>query len=314
MIKPRLEIFSTIYQKDYDLVPLTSDDWAILEDLLIVLKPFYDATKDLQSSATEGHHGSVWEWLPTIEGLLKYCKERLDDFQTKYSPKHPMTVAMQNAWQKLDVYWRLSDKAETVYAAATLLAPCGRKKYFDRNWTKQETDSMIKTVHEYWLEFYATRQGTSDKPATLTRDPTPREIMLGRGTSSMKRLYDDPFINYIHQEPEGNEVDVFNWWLQYGPAELRQMALDILSIPAMSAEVERVFSSTKKLLTPDRNALTTESLETYELLRNWWRGDVILQRKDDGTPEEVEDEDDSDDEVFDGDEVVADSLATKLNT
>ena len=58
------------------------------------------------------------------------------------------------------------------------------------------------------------------------------------------------------------------------------MAFDILSIPAMSIEVERVFSSSKRALTPDRNALTVESLERTELLRNWWRGDIVLQISD----------------------------------
>jgi len=105
-------------------------------------------------------------------------------------------------------------------------------------------------------------------------------------------------MNYIHRAPENSEVDILHWWLQYGPIELRQMALDTLSIPAMSAEIERVFSSTKKLLTPDRNALSTESLEVYELLRNWWRGDIILQRKDDGSPYDSDSEDDSDDWVL----------------
>ena len=65
------------------------------------------------------------------------------------------------------------------------------------------------------------------------------------------------------------------------------MAFDILSIPAMSAEVERIFSSTKRALTPDRNALTVESLEVYELLRNWWRGEIILHYSD-GQEEEEE--------------------------
>ena len=158
---------------------------------------------------------------------------------------------------------------------------------------------MIVTVYQYWQEHYASRQGTSDKPV-LTKAPTPREIMLGRSASVSKTTHEDPFMNYIHRAPETSEVDVLNWWLQYGPIELRQMALDIISIPAMSAEIERVFSSTKKLVTPERNALTTESLEKYELLRNWWRGDVILQRQDDGTPAEIPD---SDSEVSDDDEV-----------
>lgn len=50
-----------------------------------------------------------------------------------------------------------------------------------------------------------------------------------------------------------------------------------------------------------RLLLTTESLEKYESLRNWWRGDVILQRKEDGILEEIKDSDNhsevSDDEV-----------------
>jgi hypothetical protein len=39
------------------------------------------------------------------------------------------------------------------------------------------------------------------------------------------------------------------------------MALDLLSIPAMSAEVERVFSSVKRLLTSDRNRMNKDSIE-----------------------------------------------------
>ncbi|KAK5074501.1 RNA-binding ATPase activator esf2 [Exophiala xenobiotica] len=68
----------------------------------------------------------------------------------------------------------------------------------------------------------------------------------------------------------------------------------------MSAEIERVFSSTKKLLTPDHNALSTESLEVYELLRNWWRGDIILQRKGDGSPYDSDSEDDGEDDRGEG--------------
>lgn len=45
----------------------------------------------------------------------------------------------------------------------------------------------------------------------------------------------------------------------------------------MSAEVERVFSSAKQLLTPGRNRTNSDSLDKYELLRNWWLHDLILQ-------------------------------------
>jgi hypothetical protein len=43
------------------------------------------------------------------------------------------------------------------------------------------------------------------------------------------------------------------------------MAFDILSIPGMSAEVERVFSSAKKLITEERNRLGSDSVEACEI-------------------------------------------------
>jgi hypothetical protein len=55
------------------------------------------------------------------------------------------------------------------------------------------------------------------------------------------------------------------------------MAPDLLSILAMSAEVERVFSSVKRLVTADRNRLSDESIEVLELLKYWWDHEVISQ-------------------------------------
>jgi hypothetical protein len=51
---------------------------------------------------------------------------------------------------------------------------------------------------------------------------------------------------------------------------LRQLALDLISIPAMSAEVERVFSQAKRLITTDRNRMNDETIEVLQLLKNWW--------------------------------------------
>jgi hypothetical protein len=56
----------------------------------------------------------------------------------------------------------------------------------------------------------------------------------------------------------------------------------------MSAEVERVFSSAKRLLTPERNSINDESLEIFEVLRNWWLHDIVLQQPD---TDEIEAED-----------------------
>ena len=47
------------------------------------------------------------------------------------------------------------------------------------------------------------------------------------------------------------------------------MAFDMLTIPAMSSECERVFSSAKLLLTDRRNRLGAGVIEAVECLRAW---------------------------------------------
>jgi hypothetical protein len=47
------------------------------------------------------------------------------------------------------------------------------------------------------------------------------------------------------------------------------MALDMLSIPAMSDDTERVFSSCKLTITDRRNRLSIEVIEQLECLKSW---------------------------------------------
>jgi hAT family C-terminal dimerisation region len=47
------------------------------------------------------------------------------------------------------------------------------------------------------------------------------------------------------------------------------MAKDIMSIPGMSAEAERLFSSTKLMLPPSRSSLLEDGIEAAECIRSW---------------------------------------------
>jgi hypothetical protein len=47
----------------------------------------------------------------------------------------------------------------------------------------------------------------------------------------------------------------------------------------MSAEVERVFSSAKMLVTPDRNQMNNETIEYLELLKYWWKHNIVTQER-----------------------------------
>ena len=80
-----------------------------------------------------------------------------------------------------------------------------------------------------------------------------------------------------------NHVFLISWWNDVKTIfpSLHLYAFDTLAILAMSAEYERVFSSTKKRITPERNRLAEDIIEASECLKNWWDRGLIQQLEDD---------------------------------
>jgi hypothetical protein len=53
------------------------------------------------------------------------------------------------------------------------------------------------------------------------------------------------------------------------------MAIDILSIPLMSDEPERVFSGARRTVTWDRGQIESEIIEMRECLKYWKRSGIL---------------------------------------
>ena len=66
------------------------------------------------------------------------------------------------------------------------------------------------------------------------------------------------------------------WWQE--PHQRRRfpalslMAIDILSVPAMEASAERLFSAANRSVTDDRNRLKPETIEMLQCLKSWNKG------------------------------------------
>jgi hypothetical protein len=90
-----------------------------------------------------------------------------------------------------------------------------------------------------------------------------------RGSS----LDQDEYSKYLLALVIPEVTDPRAWWLE--PAQrktypnLSKMALDILSIPSMSAEPERLFSGAGITITDRRNRLGIESIQAIECLKSW---------------------------------------------
>jgi hypothetical protein len=133
-LRSRLTLFCIEYKEELGKDFLSEDDWKHLTEIAAGLQPFHEATLRVEGKAGKGHHGSVWEVLPTLEALLSVMEEGKQDLDRQRKGKSPLAVAYQNAWEKLRKYYSLTDGSHNIYAAATLFNPTRRKTYFDEQW------------------------------------------------------------------------------------------------------------------------------------------------------------------------------------
>ncbi|OAQ60847.1 hypothetical protein VFPBJ_11508 [Purpureocillium lilacinum] len=71
--------------------------------------------------------------------------------------------------------------------------------------------------------------------------------------------------------------DPLEWWVCHASdyPVLSRMAFDLFSCPAMSAECERVFSGTKKVITDERNRLSSDTVAAIECQKHLLRSGVL---------------------------------------
>jgi len=167
-------LFCMDHDKELEDDYLSQEEWAQIRDLKVALEPFERLTVELQSRATEGHHGSVWETLPAIESLLEHLEELKTklpegDSQLQDSECSPLGISINNAWAVLDKYYRLTDDNYKVYANATLLHPAQRGAYFERQWTGPMASDicvMKQACLLHWKDEYLPRLQQFSNEAT----------------------------------------------------------------------------------------------------------------------------------------------------
>src|SRR5271154_3333163 len=86
-------------------------------------------------------------------------------------------------------------------------------------------------------------------------------------TEGREKKYEfESYVDITDPIKETKSFDPITWW-QFVAEDFPTFhlyALDTLSCPTISTECERAFSSAKKLLTPERNALSMDIIEACE--------------------------------------------------
>jgi hypothetical protein len=118
----------------------------------------------------------------------------------------------------------------------------------------EQPTGTLRRVVTAWPSYYATFRPCSPTRLSRWRISGVSTLNLGLNLSQTP-----PICTYIH------------WSAQSYLRGVQQMAYDHLSIPAMSAECERVFSDTKLTISPNRNRLKEDIIEATECLVQWTR-------------------------------------------
>lgn len=242
---------------------------------------------------------------------------------------------INNGWKKLNEYYALTDLTPVHYAGIAL-HPQMKLKYFEDNWPKQDwVETAKREATTLWLQEYKMHElplqfrpkGDPGIDPTGQQDLRRNSQAPGEDEDSDNNFHgswwvsqsnkrrrlqppddEDAFNRFQslppHEIVQDQPLNVFEYWFRVlkDPLEsearkrLAFMGLDILCIPPMSDEPERVFSSTQQTVTKRRNRMAPEAIEAVECNKSWYRngfstqveGTKITLEKFDAMVEELE--------------------------
>ena len=175
--------------------------------------------------------------LYAIDFLISYFRK----VEAKYTANPHLFSAIRTGWYAFDKYYSMTDSV-TAYAATLLLSLNQQKAYIMRNWKKSWQMEAIKNVRKLWEKQYRDKALIKASSPELVREPD--EFDLWERDQSILTQIGNEFEAFITGTPVplDKTKTALDWWLQ--PSQrcsypnLSQIAIDILSIPVMSAEPE----------------------------------------------------------------------------
>lgn len=268
---------------------LTPGDWDTLKELFDLTKPFRDFTARMEGRATTGTYGALWEVLPAIHKIVEEYErhaahytalalsnqymEDAGDMEVNY-----ILISISNALGKLYKYQELLPQSPA-YAAAIAMNPTLRWR-----WMKKKAPHLLERsqadVLRLWERDYNSKAippqpvvrtaGHGNESSTFDNFLLADDSDSFDGTAPIDRYHD---YCGARLTPFSECPDVIVWWESCGiiGEPISQMGWDMIAIPAMSSECERVFSSAGRLITPVRNRLKEDVIEASECLSAWYK-------------------------------------------
>jgi hAT family C-terminal dimerisation region len=201
--------------------------------------------------------------------------------------RHHLCTSINNAWSKLEKYYNCTDRSRA-YFGSVRMHPALNEAWFSENWNDDEQLEWLEAAERRLRKHYDEHYRRLRNPASY---PEPPQAVQGDSSPSDRDAFDG-FLTPASlrtQSPTMDNYDCFKslnpirdafrrpleWWRDHVDEypTISQMALDFFSVPAMSAECERIFSLAKMTLTSQRQSMTDATLEALICLKAWGSSD-----------------------------------------
>ncbi|KFY19669.1 hypothetical protein V493_07869 [Pseudogymnoascus sp. VKM F-4281 (FW-2241)] len=260
---------STQYEDELRADILNANEWSHIEGVYEILKILEQTTLDV-----EGSFGTLGKVIMTMDFLLKLFEDIRQSQTKEYS--EAIKDMCNNAWNKLNKYYNLTETS-IAYVAAIVLDPRVKWVYFTRQWPDW-IDQAKKDMSVHWKAYYCGSHTGFDalqEPQMVYKD--------GQSEVSKFREQNNPQDDEVLDEyelycitprlPQKSKQRPIDWWKEESQQEaypnLSRWAIDVLSIPAMSDEPERLFSRAANTLNEDRVQLLLETVQALECIKSW---------------------------------------------
>lgn len=284
MLRNAIDLFQQRYKapaSGTDLTPsfLTPEDWKALEQWQKILADFRILTATEEHNAKDlGAQGAYGLLIGVVTGMafmyeaINHTIKRVDEMPDLQHHEF-FYAGLVAAQMKLTKYFNLLKDCDCYYSAVAL-HPAYRLDWFEDKWQNYDKGKWVKDAKAAFrgcFERYAIKyaeseaEGSSEDEEEETKNPYIQYIKLSDDYRARKRRWLnrpqmdaselDRYIRSPSTKKDRKVLNPIEWWLNHQaeyPISSR-MAPDILSIPSMSAEIERAFSQAKKLVTDERN-------------------------------------------------------------
>ncbi|XP_057184493.1 zinc finger BED domain-containing protein 4-like [Triplophysa rosa] len=255
------------YLADHELpATFTAYHWVLIENVLSLLAPFEQITKEISSSDS-----SVADVIPLLAALKRLLNKEAETDHGVKTTKSALLEAVSTRFSQVE--------SEPLYCIATVLDPRYKDNYFDVG-KKQRTREMIQaeleplgdvdgqgthSAGEAGNNTDRKRARTTDEPHTSSLSDMFEEILqenipnvLQRTSSTAQQL--DCYLSDVPIPRSNNPLEYWRNNQSRFP-DLAQMARRYLSAPSTSTDSERLFSAASHIIDEKRNRLSCEKAE-----------------------------------------------------